>query len=149
MRRSLGAIAFASLLAGCTHTINVRAEEPITINLNIKIEHEIRIKVGLDDKNMPVRISWDADDNPSGETTQDSKAMLISLFDREHLETVKIDLWVKDMQVGEMDRFVFQTLRGMADTYFRATQNAEMARDMQLFVQYFGEQTKVIPKEEQ
>lgn len=115
----------------------------------VATEKEIRIKVGLDDKNMPVRISWDADDNPSGETTQDSKAMLISLFDREHLETIKIDLWVKDMQVGEMDRFVFQTLRGMADTYFRATQNAEMARDMQRFVQYFGEQTQVIPKEEQ
>jgi gliding motility-associated protein GldC len=74
--------------------------------------------------------------------------MLISLFDREHLETVKIDLWVKDMQVGEMDRFVFQTLRGMAETYFRATQNTELAKDMQRFVQYFGEQTQIIPKEQ-
>lgn len=45
MSRLLGAVALASLLAGCTHTVNVRAEEPITINLNIKIEHEIRIKV--------------------------------------------------------------------------------------------------------
>ena len=45
MKRWLGAIALVNLLAGCTHTINVRAEEPITINMNIKIEHEIRIKV--------------------------------------------------------------------------------------------------------
>jgi hypothetical protein len=51
MKRVLGAFAIASLLAGCTHNVNVRAEEPITINLNIKIEHEIRIKVDkeLDD----------------------------------------------------------------------------------------------------
>jgi hypothetical protein len=44
-------LAVAGLLAGCTHNVNVRAEEPITINLNIKIEHEIRIKVDkeLDD----------------------------------------------------------------------------------------------------
>jgi hypothetical protein len=51
MKRWLGAIALASSLAGCTHTVNVKAEEPITINLNIKIEHEIRIKVDkeLDD----------------------------------------------------------------------------------------------------
>jgi len=53
MRRLLGAmaIALAGGLAGCTHNVNVRAEEPITINLNIKIEHEIRIKVDkeLDD----------------------------------------------------------------------------------------------------
>ena len=52
MSRWVGAIALASLLAaGCTHTVNVKAEEPITINLNVKIEHEIRIKVDkeLDD----------------------------------------------------------------------------------------------------
>ncbi|HOY16608.1 MAG TPA: gliding motility protein GldC [Haliscomenobacter sp.] len=115
----------------------------------VATEKEIRIKVGLDDKNMPVRINWDADDNPSGMETQDSKAMMISLFDREHLETIKIDLWVKDMQVGEMDRFFFQTLRGMADTYFRATQNSDLARDMQKFVQYFGEQTQIISKDQQ
>jgi hypothetical protein len=51
MRRQLGALALASLLAGCTHTIKVEAEKPITINLNVKIEQEIRIKVDkqLDD----------------------------------------------------------------------------------------------------
>ena len=51
MNRLLSGVALAGLLAGCTHTVNVKAEEPITINLNIKIEHEIRIKVDkeLDD----------------------------------------------------------------------------------------------------
>lgn len=40
------------LLAACTPTVQVKApDEPITINLNVKIEHEIRIKVDkeLDD----------------------------------------------------------------------------------------------------
>lgn len=33
-------------LAACTPTVAVKApEEPITINLNVKIEHEIRVKV--------------------------------------------------------------------------------------------------------
>ncbi len=46
MRNALGAIALVGFLAGCTPTIAVKApEEPITINLNVKIEHEIRIKV--------------------------------------------------------------------------------------------------------
>ena len=37
------------LLAGCTHTVKVEApEKPITINLNVKIEHEIRVKVEKD-----------------------------------------------------------------------------------------------------
>ncbi|MFK8050613.1 MAG: YnbE family lipoprotein [Halioglobus sp.] len=34
------------LLIACTPTVQVKApDEPITINLNVKIEHEIRIKV--------------------------------------------------------------------------------------------------------
>jgi gliding motility-associated protein GldC len=115
----------------------------------VATEKEIRIKVGLNDQNMPISIQWDADDNTAAGAAQESKAMLISLFDREHLDTIKIDLWVKDMQVGEMDRFMFQTLRGLAETYFRATQNTQLASDMQRFVQYFGEQTQVIPKAEQ
>jgi len=39
--------AAAALLAlGCTPTVQVQPpSEPITINMNIKIEHEIRVKV--------------------------------------------------------------------------------------------------------
>lgn len=39
------------LNTACTPTVQVAASEPITINLNVKIEHEIRIKVDkeLDD----------------------------------------------------------------------------------------------------
>ncbi|WP_155109882.1 YnbE family lipoprotein [Intestinirhabdus alba] len=39
----------AALLAGCTPRIEVAAPEaPITINMNVKIEHEIHIKVDKD-----------------------------------------------------------------------------------------------------
>ena len=40
------------LMVACAPTIQVKApDEPITINLNVKIEHEIRVKVDkeLDD----------------------------------------------------------------------------------------------------
>lgn len=43
---------FAVLLfSACTHRIEVSAKEPITINLNLKIDHEIKVKVDkeLDD----------------------------------------------------------------------------------------------------
>lgn len=109
-------------------------------------EKTIRIQVGLNDANHPVEINWTADDQQVDQAMQSSKAMLLALFDRETLETLKIDLWTKDMQVVEMDRFFFQTLRSLADTYYRATQNAALATDFQRFVQYFGEQTEIIPK---
>jgi hypothetical protein len=50
------------------------------------------------------------------------------------------------MQVVEMDRFVFQTLRSLADTYQRATNNNNLASAMQGFAEYFGEQTDILPK---
>ncbi|MBC6502847.1 YnbE family lipoprotein [Citrobacter freundii] len=44
----LGLLA-SSLLVGCTPRIEVAApKEPITINMNVKIEHEIYIKVDKD-----------------------------------------------------------------------------------------------------
>ena len=44
----LGLLA-SSLLVGCTPRIEVAApKEPITINMNVKIEHEIHIKVDKD-----------------------------------------------------------------------------------------------------
>ena len=79
---------------------------------------------------------------------EECKAMLLSLFDKDTEETLKIDLWTKDMQVVEMDRFFYHTLRAMADTYFKATQNKDLAVDMQRFVQYFGEKTETIPPSE-
>ena len=44
--RLLAAPMAAYLLAACTPTVKVEVpKEPITINLNVRIEHEIRVKV--------------------------------------------------------------------------------------------------------
>ena len=106
---------------------------------------EIRIRVGLDTENVPTHLEWDADDMPD-QSAKACKGILVSLFDAEQKDTLKIDLWTKSMQVVEMDRFFYQTLRGLAETYYKATQNKDLAIDMQRFVQYFGEQTGAIPK---
>jgi hypothetical protein len=46
-------------LAGCTPTVQVAApKEPIEINLNVKIQHEIRIKV---DKELEDMFDEDSD----------------------------------------------------------------------------------------
>ena len=43
------AVAATALLSGCVPRIEVAApKEPITINMNVKIEHEIRIKADKD-----------------------------------------------------------------------------------------------------
>lgn len=82
-----------------------------------------------------------------GEKTVESKAMLLGFFDKDTLETLRFDIWTNEMQVVEMDRFVFQTLRSIADTYYKSTQNIELANDMQKFAQYFGQKTEILKPE--
>lgn len=43
---SVGLLGLACLTSpGCTPRVEVAADKPITINLNVKIDHEIRVKV--------------------------------------------------------------------------------------------------------
>ena len=51
MKKLTGALSvvMVAMLSGCTPRIEVAApKEPITINMNVKIEHEIHIKVDKD-----------------------------------------------------------------------------------------------------
>ena len=46
MKRLLLSLAALGLVTGCSPTVKVEApKEPIEINLNVKIEHEIRVQV--------------------------------------------------------------------------------------------------------
>jgi hypothetical protein len=45
----LPALVILLALAGCTHRVQVEApKDPIVINLNVKIEQEVRVKVEKD-----------------------------------------------------------------------------------------------------
>ncbi|MBK1872009.1 YnbE family lipoprotein [Marinobacter sp. 1-3A] len=45
----LASLMIGILLLGCTPTVQVAApKEPITVNLNVKIQHEIYVKVDKD-----------------------------------------------------------------------------------------------------
>jgi len=51
MSKILTTVLAFFIICGCTHKVEVSAKEPITINLNLKIDHEIKVKVDkeLDD----------------------------------------------------------------------------------------------------
>lgn len=38
-------LAASLLVAACTPTVRVAADDPITINLNVNIQHDIRVRV--------------------------------------------------------------------------------------------------------
>ena len=107
----------------------------------------IRISVELDEQNVPHSINWASDDPPSNGKESAAKAFFLSIFDEKELETLKIDLWNQKFEVGEINRMTYYTLKGMADTYYKATNNAEMANDIARFAQYFGEELGIVQKQ--
>ena len=82
-------------------------------------ETEITIKVKLDDNNIPEQILWSAPDG--GMKDQSSKAILLSFWDSQKKETLKMDLWTKEMPVDEMKSFVLQTFLSMKQSISKAT----------------------------
>jgi len=49
MRLSLAALTMAGFLTGCTPTVKVEApDKPIVINMNMKIDHKVRVKLQKD-----------------------------------------------------------------------------------------------------
>lgn len=105
----------------------------------------IEIEVGLDDQNMPEKISWTAVDKGERKVTE-AKAMVLALFDENTKDTFRLDLWTKEMQVIEMDRFMYHTLKSLCNTYENSTRNTRMASAMKQFVQFFGEETEILAK---
>jgi hypothetical protein len=71
---------------------------------------------------------------------------MISLWDSNENNTLRIDLWTKDMMVDEMKQFYHQCLLSMADTFERATGETESAKEMRTYAQHFAEKLKLIEK---
>ena len=107
---------------------------------------EITIRIDLDENKIPASIEWQASDAGMPKPAE-SKSVFLSLLDKNSLDTSTLFLWTKDCQVAEMDRSVFYGLTALADGYYRATNNSELANEMRRFVQYFGEKTAIIPPE--
>ncbi len=97
----------------------------------------IELKVELDENKIPETLRWSAEDG--GITNEEAKAMMLSVWDGNAQETLRIDLWTKDMPIDQMKVFFHQTLVAMANTYNRATQDEKMTATMKDFCDYFAE----------
>ena len=102
---------------------------------------EITLKVALDENRVPEKLSWSAQDG--GIDNEEAKAMLLSVWDSANKESLKIDLWTKDMPVDEMKIFFHQTLVSLSDTFMKATQDEKMTATMKDFCHYFAEKLEL------
>ncbi|MGX1928952.1 gliding motility protein GldC [Flagellimonas sp. 2504JD4-2] len=102
---------------------------------------EIKLTVELDENRVPEGLKWSAEDG--GVKNEEAKAMMLSVWDSKNRESLKIDLWTKDMPVDEMKIFFHQTLVTMADTFMKATQDEKMTATMKDFCDYFAEKLEL------
>ncbi|KAF2515314.1 gliding motility protein GldC [Flavobacterium foetidum] len=105
------------------------------------INSEIKFNIELDENRVPEKLSWTAQDG--GVEKEEAKAIMLSIWDSKAKETMRIDLWTKDMPVDEMKIFFHQTLVAMSDTFKRATDDEKMADTMKDFCDYFAEKLEL------
>lgn len=103
---------------------------------------EISITVELDENNIPTSIDWNASDK-EGEELAQCRAMLLSLWDHQRKDTMRLDLWTKKMTIDEMKIFFHQTLVTLADTFQNSTNEEQMAEDMRDFTAYFADKMEI------
>lgn len=105
---------------------------------------EIKVQVGLNENNLPIRMKWTASDGDVD--NQEARAMLLSLWDPNQKNTMKIDLWTKDMSVEEMKQFFHQTLLTLSDTFEKATGEHKICEDLRDYCYHFADKMDILPE---
>ncbi len=102
----------------------------------------INIQIELDNNKVAEKIQWEATD--AGEQ-REAKAMILGFWDKHEKNTMRIDLWTKEMTVDEMKFFVHQTLLTLSESFERSTGDTRMAATMKDFCEYYAEKMNLTP----
>lgn len=94
-----------------------------------KKQSEIKFKIELDQDNIPDKITWDADHKETPGYTE-TKSISVSLWDHDKKNTLRIDLWSKEMPVDEMKRFYIDCIGGISQTILSSTGDEFMSNEI-------------------
>jgi gliding motility-associated protein GldC len=108
---------------------------------DIMKSREITIKVTVDENNLPHEIKWAASDSEDGSVC---KSAMLALWDAKENNTLRIDLWTKDMMVDEMKKFFHQNVMTLTDTYMRATGDEATGKKVKQFFNEVGKEIGVL-----
>ena len=89
----------------------------------------IQFEIELDQKNIPERIVWTATDKPD-EAPSETKAISVAVWDSKEKNTMRMDLWTKDMPVDEMKRFYIECMGGIAQSLLSATNDEKLSTEI-------------------
>jgi gliding motility-associated protein GldC len=70
--------------------------------------------------------------------------MMVALWDQKENNTLRIDLWTKDMSIDEMKKFYHQNILTLTDTYLRATGDQVTVNEVKDFFKSLGQKMGVL-----
>lgn len=106
------------------------------------MKKKIQFDVLLDENKLPKNIIM----NTSDSEKNNIKALLLSAWDPKARDTLRIDLWTKDMKVNDMHILFHQTMLSLATTLERSTGEQKLAEALRDYCDFFAEETKIVSR---
>ena len=106
------------------------------------MKQNLKFEIELDENHLPLNIIMNSAENNVNEDR--IKALMISAWSAYSKETLRIDLWTKDMPVNDMYIMFHQTMLGMAVSLEKSTGHNKLAGALRDYCHFFAEQTKII-----
>ena len=105
-------------------------------------DSKLTFDLELDENNVPKKITMNSSDKQADNVHL--KSLMIAGWDETTKETLRVDLWTKNMMVNEMFIMYHQTLMSMANTLEKSTGHDKLAGALKDYCEFFAEQTKII-----
>ena len=106
------------------------------------MKQSLKFNIEIDENHLPLTISMESKDVDE----KNIKALMISAWESNKKETLRVDLWTKDMPINEMFVMFHQTMMGMASSLERSTGHNRLAGALRDYCEFFAEETKIRDK---
>ena len=102
----------------------------------------LKFEVELDENNLPISIKML--EEKASNSSIDLKALMIAGWDAKRKETLRVDIWTKDMPVNDMFIMYHQNMMGMATSLEKSTGQNKLANALRDYCDFFAKETKIL-----
>ena len=102
----------------------------------------LKFEVTLDENNLPEGIDMLGDE--VDDSSINLKALMVVAWDSKKKETLRVDIWTKDMPVNDMFILYHQNMMGMATSLEKSTGEGKLAEGLRDYCAFFAEKTKIL-----
>ena len=106
------------------------------------MKQTLKFEVELDENNLPNSIKML--EEKASNSSIDLKALMIAGWDAKRKETLRVDIWTKDMPVNDMFITYHQNMMGMATSLEKSTGQNKLANALRDYCDFFAKETKIL-----